>query len=76
MATLILHNTDGFEMSRRDMHPAERLEVYRAKMDGTPLTFGTSRYRVLTVSWRIPQEECVAVVVFDSWEPTETPYEC
>lgn len=76
MALLILRNTDGFEVGRRAMDAHERLDLYRAKMEGTPLRFGAVEFRLLTVAWRIPDETCVCAVAFERWAPEEKPYAC
>lgn len=71
MALMILRTLDGHEIGRHEMRPEERYAVYQTYSAGDLFAWGQGRYRLHTVAWRVPQEELVVSVTFDSWVPVE-----
>jgi hypothetical protein len=68
MSQLILINKEsGFEIGRRAMHADERYTYYKAQ--GEQIVFQGCCYRLLTVAWRLPDEDCVCSVASEPCPP-------
>jgi hypothetical protein len=68
---LILCGKDGVEIGRRPMEPNERYALYAAYNEGELFSFAGSKYRLHSVAWRKPEQDCIVLVSFDSYEPVE-----
>jgi hypothetical protein len=69
MSQLILRDADGVNVGCRVMEAHERLFFYRAWDTHDLISFEGKRYLIKTVAWRMPEEDLVLSVIFDSWEP-------
>lgn len=67
---ILIDYTSKQEIGRRAMAPAERYGFYAVCANHELLTHDSKCYRVHTVAWRIPEEDCCLAVTFDSWEPS------
>lgn len=69
MSLLIVRDKDGLEVCTREMDPAERYTFYTAQSEGELVSFGGKRYKLHSVAWQKPEQNCVLLVSFDSYEP-------
>ncbi len=69
MGQLILYNAEGVEVGRRAMDPSERYVYYRACASHDLIAHAGMQYRVLTVAWKVPQEELTLQVVCEGPVP-------
>lgn len=69
MAELILRDAEGHEVGRRPMEPQERYVYYQAWSQHDLVPFDGKRYKLHSVAWRKPSEDCILLVSFDSDEP-------
>lgn len=67
---LTVRDTEGHDLLTRPMEPGERYVYYRAYSEGELISFDGKRYRLHSVAWRHPQQDCMLLVSFDSWEPS------
>jgi hypothetical protein len=67
MHELILRTMDGAELARRPMEAQERLDWYRLLQEGDELTFQGACYRLHSVAWRKPAQDCEVLVSFLRW---------
>jgi hypothetical protein len=69
MATLILQDAEGHEVGRELIQATARFGYYHACQADELITHAGRRYTIVTVCWRIPEEEVVCGVRFHSWAP-------
>ena len=65
---ILIDRTTKQEIGRRPMAPQERYSLYSDCASHALLAFSGKRYTLYSVAWRIPEENCVATVMFDSHE--------
>jgi hypothetical protein len=74
MAQLILCTAEGLELVRRPMEPSERYALYRLFSASDYLEHAGRCYRLLSVAWKLPEEDCICRVRDEGYIPV-TAYE-
>lgn len=66
---LILTDAEGHELCRRPMAIAERLDFYQCYLDDRLYDYNGTCWRLVTVRWRMPEEECIVAMTREGAPP-------
>jgi hypothetical protein len=68
MTNLILIDaTTKRELGRETIHPQARYHYYTLYHTKASLSFQGKNFQIVSVAWRLPEQDLVAVVRFESW---------
>lgn len=69
MGQLILYDADGVPLGSRPMASDERLFYYKALDQHDLIEHAGQRYHLVTVAWRVPEEDLRCLVVCEGPVP-------